>query len=459
MEDNKVNTIGKEFSMRELIKFVAAPVLSKLVISLLQTIDDSLFISRYCGKNALAAFTIALPWFMLMDAVIMVICAVSSHCSMLMGEKKDKQAKASFTSMVIFGLIIGCFFTLILSFFRNPILRFLGATDVLLPYVSTYMNISRFYIPLMIVANIFMRFYVVAGKPKVAVFSTFVQIFCNLFFDYLLIAKLNWGIVGAAYGNFAGNILLCLIGIIFYSNKNHEMHFVKPLNNPTPMLKHVWQLGRSQGLNSIAVSVSCFIANNILLNLGGETLVAGYAVVNNVQFMFMNAFFGLIASISPIVSYAYGEKNPEKLAKILKKEVILVESLSLIIALLIFLFKNGFIFLYFGNDTDETIRALASYGLNVVPYCYWVFSFNVMVQDCCIAVGNHRAATFLSIIENIVFANLTIILLPRIFGTNAIWYVFLVQELCTFVFAVYIAYINQDVYGYGKHGIATFMDR
>ena len=459
MDEKQTNTIGKEFSMKELIKFVAAPVLSKLVISLLQTIDDSLFISRYCGKNALAAFTIALPWFMFMDAVIMVICAVSSHCSMLMGEKKNDEAKSGFTSMVIIGFIIGCFFTVILSLFKVPILRFLGATDILLPYVSTYMNISRFYIPLMIVANLFMRFYVVAGKPKVAVFSTFVQIFCNLFFDYLLIAKLNWGIVGAAYGNFAGNILICLIGIIFYSNKKEEMHFAKPLTNPWSMLKHVWQLGRSQGLNSLAVSFNCFIVNYVLLHQGGETLVAGFAVVNNVQFMFMNAFFGLIASISPIVSFAYGERNPSKLSKILKKETILIEALSLFVAIFIFLFKNGFIFLYFGNGTDKEIMELASYGLNVVPFCYWVFSFNVMVQDCCIAVGNHRAAAFLSIIENIVFANLIILLLPRIFGTTAIWYTFLVQELCTFAFTLYVVYINKDVYGYGKEGIASFMER
>lgn len=459
MSETKTNTIGKEFSMSELIKFVAAPVLSKLFMSLLSTLDDSLFISRYCGQNALAAFTIALPWFMLIDAVVMVLCAVSSKCSMLMGERKNEEAKRSFTTMVIISFFVGCFFTIILSLFKIPILKFLGATDQLLPYVSTYMNVSRFYIPLLIIANMFNRFYTVAGKPKVAVLSTIIQITCNLFFDWLLIVRLGIGIVGAAYGNLVANILLVLIGIIFYSNKNHEMHFAKPLDNPLPLIKQVWKLGRSQGLTSLAVSLNCFIINYILLRTGGETLVAGYTIVNNVQFMFMNAFFGFIASVSPIVSYAYGERNPIKLSKIIKKATILIESLSLCVAIFIILCKNPIIYLYFGNSDNETIKQMASFGLSVIPFCYGIFSFNVMVQDFLIAVGNPRTSMFLSITENIVFGNIIAILLPLIFGQNGVWFMFLTTESLTLLITLYVVYKNKDVYGYGKQGIASFIER
>lgn len=459
MEDVKTNTIGKDYSMPDLIKFVAAPVVSKLFISLLSTLDDSLFISRYCGQNALAAFTIALPWFMFMDAVVMVLCVVSAKCSMLMGEHKNDEAKSSFTTMVIISLIVGCFFTIILSLFKIPILKFLGATDILLPYVSEYMNISRFYIPLLICANMFNRFYVIAGKPKVAVFSTIVQIFCNLFFDWLLIVRLGMGIVGAAYGNLVGNILMCLIGVIFYSNSKEEMHFAKPLSNPLPLLKDVWRLGRSQGLTSLSVSVNCFIINYILLKTGGETLVAGYTVVNNVQFMFMNAFFGFNGTVSPLVSYAYGERNAKKLSNIIKKATILTESLAVIVALFIFVFKKPILYLYFANNTDMVVQNMASYGLSVVPFCYAIFSFNILVQEFLIAVGNPKASMFLSALENIVFGNIIAILLPTIFGQNGVWFIFLVVESITLLFTLYVVYINKDVYGYGKEGIASFIER
>lgn len=458
MSEKKENTIGKMFTMPELMKFVAAPVISKLFFSLLQTIDDSLFISRYCGKNALAAFSIALPWFMIVDAFSMVICAVSSKCSMLMGEKKGDEAKSSFTSMVIIAFFVGCFFTLILTFFKIPILRFLGATDILIPYVSEYMNVSRFYMPLLLVGNLFARFYAVSGKPKVAMLSTIVQIACNLIADYTLIAKAGIGIVGAAWGNFAGNVLICLIGVIFYSNKNNEIHFAKPLDNPLPLVKDVWKLGRSQGLTSVSISFNTYITNYILMKIGGESLIAGYTIVNNVQFMFMNAFFGFISSVSPIASYAYGERNRDKLVNIIKKATILIQCLSICVALFIFLFKDGFIFMYFGEAGDEAIKEMALYGFNVVPFCYNVFSFNVLVQELLIAVGNHKTSAFLSVLQNIVFANIVTIALPMIFGEKAIWYLFLVSESITFIFTLLVVYKNKDVYGYGKTGIATFTE-
>lgn len=458
MAETKINTIGKEFTMKELIKFVAPPVLSKLFMSLLSTLDDSLFISRYCGENALAGFTIALPWFMFTDAVTMVIAAVSSKCSMLMGEKKNEEANRSFTTMIIIAILLGLLFSIVMSIFKEPILRLLGATDLIYPYISAYINIQRFYIPLVLLTNIFARFYTVAGKPKIGVYTSVIQISCNLFFDWLLIAKMGIGIVGAAYGNLAGFSLLTILGFVFFSNKNNEIHFAKPLDNPFPLIKTVWKLGRSQGLNSLAVSANCFIINYVLLKTGGETLVAGFTIVNNVQFMFMNAFFGLIASISPIVSYAYGEKNKVKLSKIVKKATILIEALSVIVAIFIFIAKNPIIYLYFGEGGQQLLKDMASYGLTIVPFCYGIFSFNVMVQDFLIAVGNHRVSAFLSIIENIVFANLIVIVLPLIFGVNGIWYTFLVQESLTLIFTLVVVVKNADVYGYGKHGIATALE-
>lgn len=458
MSEIKTNTIGKMFTMPELIKFVAAPVVSKLFMSLLSTIDDSLFISRYCGQNALAAFTIATPWFMIIDAVVMVICAVSSKCSMLMGEKKNDEANSSFTTMVLTSLVIGAFFTLILSLFKIPILKFLGATDELLPYISDYMNVSRFYIPLLIVTNMFGRFYVIAGKPKVSMITSMVQIACNLFFDWLLIAKMGIGIVGAAYGNLAGFVLLTIIGVVFYSNKNREIHFAKPLGNPKELYKSVWKLGRSQGLTSISISLNTFLTNTILLKTGGETLVAGYTVVSNVQFMFMNAFFGFIGSISPIASYAYGERNPEKLANICKKSTILIEGLSLVVSLFIVIFKNPILYLYFPTEESAMVKQMASTGLSVTPFVYFIFSFNILVQELLIAVGNHKTSAFLSILENIVFGNLATIILPLLFGQDGIWYMFIAGELVTFIITLYVVYLNKDVYGYGKDGVATFIN-
>ena len=77
---NQTNTIGKDYTTRELIRFVAPPVLAQFSMSLLSTLDDGLFLSRFVGTNALAAFSIAMPVFMLFMAISELFNGASVLC-------------------------------------------------------------------------------------------------------------------------------------------------------------------------------------------------------------------------------------------------------------------------------------------------------------------------------------------------------------------------------------------
>lgn len=459
MSETQTNTIGKEFTFAELMKFVAPPVVTRLFVSLLSTLDDSLFVSRYCGQNALAAFSIALPWFMFVEALGMMVSSISIICSIKMGEKKNEEAKSDFTTMVLVALGIGAILTLILSLFLDKILLFLGETELLMPYAKTYMNVSRFYVPLILTSYIFSSFYVIAGKPRWAMYSQLINILCQFFFDYLFIVRLDTGIVGAAYANLIGSIFVNILAFIFFSNKEREIHFTKPHKDIWGLLKKVMVYGRMQFFTSMAISLSSYINNQVQLGIGGEEVVAAFTIVSNVTFMFMNSFFGLIGSTSPIASYAYGERNAKKLSRICKQTVVLVTILMCIIILIIVSGKNLIINLYLTESSSEKVRQMASLGLSIYPMALLFFGYNVLVEDFSNALGLHKTSLFLSTMENVVFQNSAAILLPYIFGLNGVWYVFLVTEVLTFFITVVIVYINKDVYGYGKEGIATFVNK
>ena len=442
---SEVNTIGRDFTLPELVKFVAPPILTRLFVSLLQTLDDSLFVSRFCGPNALAAFSVAMPWFMLIDSIGMLTGAISIVCSIKLGEKKQEEAKSDFTTMclVVFG--IGLVFTGILLFFLKDILILLGETEVLLPHAMAFMKVSRFYIPLLLVSYILNSFYIIAGKPKWSMYSSAVNTFCQLFFDWLFIVKLNTGIVGCAYANLIGNLLVTAMALVFYSNKEREIHFVAPRSEVWPLVKTVFKYGRVQFVTSLAISLSSYISNQIHLSLGGETIVAAYTIASNVCFMFMNSFFGLVSSVSPIFGYAYGEKNQAKIAKVCRQSVILVSILILILITILIGGKELFLSLYLSEGSSETIRELARKGLGIYPFSF-LFGYNVLVQEFSNVAGRHKASVFLSITENVILQNLCVLILPRIFGLGGVWFVFLTAEFLTFFFTVYVVYRNRDVF-------------
>ena len=458
MSETKTNTIGKEFTLTGLIGFVAAPVVTRLIISLLSTLDDALFVSRYCGQNALAAFSVAMPWFMFVDALGMLMSSVSTVCSIKMGQKKNEEAKSDFTTMVIVAFGVGLLMTLFLVFFIDDVLLLLGETSVLFPYAKAFMRISRFYIPLILVKYILNSFYVVAGKPKCSMIASLIDTFCQFFFDYYFIVRKNTGIVGCAYANLIGNICVILFGLFFYSDPEHEISFAKPHKQILPLLKQILRYGRMQFITSLAISLSSYISNRIELKIGGEEIVAAVTIVGNVTFLFMNSFFGLVGSLSPIISYAYGEKNAKKLARIWRQALILTSGLIVIIISIIFFGRTLFLRLYLTENGSESLRQMANHGLTIYPMALFVFGYNVFVQEFMNVVGNNRASLFLSVLENIIFNNLFVIVLPLWIGLDGVWYSFLASEIVTFFFTLYVVYQNQDVYGYGKNGIATFVN-
>ena len=459
MSEMQTSTIGKEFTLPELIKFVAPPVVTRLLVSLLSTLDDALFVSRYCGQNALAAFSIAFPWFMMIEAIGFMISSVSVLCSIKMGEKKNEEAKSDFTTAILIAFTTGCCMTLFLAFFLEDVLLFLGETPSLLPYAKTYMTVSKFYIPLLMVNFIFNSFYVVAGKPKCSMISSGINTFCQFTLDYLFIVRCHMGIVGAAYANLIGNTCVLLFGLFFYSNPNREICLTKPHSQILTLMKQIFKYGKMTFITSLTISISGYIGNHVELRVGGEMFVAAYTIVNNVTFMLMNSYFGLVGSTSPIASYAYGEKNERKLSRIIKQTLILTTGLMLILISVIFFGKGFVIELYLGNAGSDLVRQMAYKGFTIYPLALIFFGYNVFVQEFMNAVGNTRTSLTLSILENMVFNNLCMLLLPLIFGTDGIWYTFAASEMITFIFTAVAAYQFRDVYGYGKSGIATFVEQ
>ncbi|MDO4197740.1 MAG: MATE family efflux transporter [Erysipelotrichaceae bacterium] len=456
--DENINTIGKDFTLTQLIAFTAGPVFTNLLVSVLQTLDDSLFISRYCGQDALAAFSVSFPFFMLMDAIGMVLSAVSVGCSIKMGQKKNDEANSDFTTVTIITFLSGLAFSIILFFFGEPILRLMGETDILMPYALTYVRISLYTLPLLMTGYVFSRFYVIAGKPQYAVITTAMATFINLFFDWLFIVVMKMGIAGTALANSINYVTVFVFSMFVFANPKQEVHFVKPESKIWPLLKSTFLYGRSQFITSLSISVNGFIANNVQLALGGEVFVAAYTIVTNVQWLFMNSYFAFLGTVSPIVSYAYGEKNAPKLSKTFRQIFILVTLLMIMIVIIFVSGKDLIMLLYLTEESNPAIRDIINYGVKIVPYGFLFFGYNVMVQELATSVGNTKTSMILSMIQHILVQNVLMLAIPYIFGVNGIWFVFTVTQIITLFFSLYVINAYKDVYGYGRSGIATFVN-
>ncbi|MBR5501420.1 MAG: hypothetical protein IKV55_00135, partial [Oscillospiraceae bacterium] len=198
----------------------------------------------------------------------------------------------------------------------------------------------------------------------------------------------------------------------------------------------------------------------VLLSVGGETAVSSYSIVNNIQFMFMSAFFGLYGAVCPLASYAFGEKNGKKLGRVIKQAVVLTALLALLIISLYLCGRNAVTALYVGGENaDPEMRQMIKDGLTVAPLGFAFFGFVVLAEHLFGAIQNTRAAAVVTAAESLVFSNISMLTLPRIFGIWGAWWHFTAHQFCAFLVALYYFFKHRNDYGYGKSGRADLLEK
>ena len=211
-----VNKIGRNFSFWQLIRFVLPTMATQLFLSIFKTVDDGLFVSNYVGKNALAAINIIFPLTMLMDGIIFVFASGGSAvCAHRMGQGKQEEAKRCFSNVVVMTLLFSVGIAGLALLFQKPLLRLLGATDLLMADCVTYSTLIWTANGITMVGPIFDYFYGTAGKPVMSVISSVVNGAVNIVFDLLFIVELRLGVLGAALATTIGNLVFSGIGVIF----------------------------------------------------------------------------------------------------------------------------------------------------------------------------------------------------------------------------------------------------
>ena len=419
MSQKDTKTIGKDYTLGGLLKFALPAVLNEFMFNLLYTLDDGLFITRYVGTTAVAVLV-----------------------ARKMGEKKDEEASGDFTAIVLFTLGIGLILSLLEFLFRNQIPLWLGSNEAIYPYAKTFLSINCFY----------------AGSPKMELFSTLMNVGSNLLFDWYFVVYKGVGMAGAAYANLIANLINVSIAVIFYSGKKCEVGFAKPSKNLAALLKEGCRYGLPSFFSALSVGVGSLIANYAILYFGDENYLAAYTIVNNISFTFMAGYFGLFSATGPLLSYAYGEKNVAKLQR-LYKQIVIATGLLVIVSIAMFYILGDPIAVLFTGKAAASIKDLIVYGLRISPFGFPFFGYNVAARMSFSALGNFRSSSFITIMQEIVFSNLTIIVLPLLFGIKGIWFAFVSANILTLFVTAIVVYLNRDNYGYGKSGLALLVNR
>ena len=459
MENENINKIGQDFSTFGLFIFTLPSFFMNVFTQIFKSLDDALFVSRYVGEKALAALNLLSPINCLHLGISHLFSLGSANISArLMGEGKQNEAKQVFTRVVISAGIFGIIFALLLNIFPKQLLTLLGADETLIGYDFYVLKIVYGIAPITLINSVFSAYFSTSGKTNMGMICSIANGFTNIFLDIILVAQLRLGVIGTCLATAIGELIVFIIGLCFFCNKKHEIHFVKPDGKYLETCLESASYALPQFINSISIGIVSLFTNHLLLSMIGSDGVAANAVISDVRSIITSGLIGVSTSCGPIVAYNYGNRNPVKLKKVLISllQIWLIGSILLVSIGLIF--KKPLINIYMSENSSDYFYELALFGFMIETFSVPFTSGCVAISRIFIALNNKKAAAFLSISRNLVFRVIVLLTLPKIFGDIGIFLSIPIGEAISFILGITLLYINRDNYGYGRSGIANLIN-
>ncbi len=315
---------------RAVISNIVPSIVSMMMV-LVYNLADTFFIGQTRDAYMVAAVSIATPAFLLFMAVGMLFgIGGTSLISRMLGEGNSLRAKHTSAFCFWTGLSIGVIAMIFIWMFASPICRAIGASDDTLGYTAEYLNIVAAGIPFLIVSNSFSNIIRAEGNAKTAMMGMIIGNMANIVLDPIMILGFQWNVAGAAIATVIGNVVAAL----FYLRHLLSSRTLLSIRPKDYMAKNgiaagVFAIGVPASLNSILMSTSNIITNNIMSEYGDMT-VAGLGVAMKVNMIVVMLLIGLGSGIQPLLGYCFGAGNQKRYTDVLKFSICLALSLSLI---------------------------------------------------------------------------------------------------------------------------------
>lgn len=400
--------------MTKLILRLSAPTIVSMLVSSIYNMADTFFVSQL-GTSASAAVGVVFPLTAILQAVGFTIgSGAGSRISIYLGEEKSEEADKVASSAVFASVISGIILALLCKLFMAPILRFVGATETILPYAESYADYILVGFPIMCASFVMNHLLRCQGKTTLSMIGLSAGGILNIILDPIFIFTFNMGIAGAAVATILSQAVSLILLLVFIMGKYSVMKIgVNKISWKFDVYSVIIRIGAPsffrQGLASIASS----LLNNRAA-VFGDSAVAAFSIVGKVSFIIMALMLGVGQGFQPVVGYNYGARNYNRVRSAYKVTMMIGCAIMTVAAIICFIFAPGIMAL-FRPDDPEVIK-IGTFVLRlqsvVLPLMSVTVSTNMLHQS----LAKNKEATFLALTRQGLYFIPLIIILPSLMG-------------------------------------------
>ena len=210
------------------------------------------------------------------------------------------------------------FLMLIGIVFSKPLLVLFGASPNALTYARPYIVIYLLGTLPAMVSTGMNPFINAQGYSTTGMFSVTIGAVANIILDPLFIFVFGLGVNGAAIATVISQILSAVFVFYFLRKKAeikvrllHKNEFSSFIS----IAKNIITLGTAGFIMQLTNSLVSICCNNVLYVTGGDVYISVMTIISSVRQMVETPIYAITEGSSPIISYNYGARRPERVKK------------------------------------------------------------------------------------------------------------------------------------------------
>lgn len=413
---------------------LALPMAMGMLVNGLYAIVDAIFIAHYAGVLAFAAVSAVFPLYIALIALATMISnGTSIRLSQAYGEDDKKKANQTLSAALVLILCFSLVTALIGFTSVDGILCSLGLTVTLQADAHTYLSLILIGASVIFYLSLAVDYLKAKQDGKSLLITILIGAALNLLLDYLLIAHFQLGVRGAALAT-----LLAQAGALLYALK-----CIRAANFSVASSCGGAPLSSVQGLSDemrkiivtgLPVFITYFGAAMVMMTVNytlalyaaSEHSFALYGAIGRISTFIILPLMALTQASQTLVAFHFGAKRIQALTHLAKAGYLTAFVYLTLIWLAIWTQPAAVLGVFLDVETltphDSAVLRLVLLALPLSA----ISSMSVSLLQACnmstwaslIAIGK----LYLLLIPGVVIA-------AKIWGLNAIWYVFPIAEV------------------------------
>lgn len=436
-------------------RYLAAASGSALVASIFGMVD-AITVGKYHGPSGTAALAVFSPfWTIVYSLGLLAGIGSSVLFANNRGKGDEKNAQEYFTVSIFYGTILSIAAMIGIGFFNEPLFRFFGADNTLLPLAQSYLAPIKIALPCCVFSNILSAWLRNDGNPVLATTAVMTGGVFNAFGDYFFVFAMDMGIFGAGLATAVGLTISVLMMLTHFVSKKNTLHFIKP----TAVLRKVENIsltGFPTAINDLAMGIFTMLFNRQIMKYLGVEALAVYGVIVQVAAFAQCCAYGAGQAAQPIISQNFGAGHCSRIKECLKYGLHTCAAFGIFWTAITMFVPDLLVYIFM--TPTEAVLKIAPGIIRAYGTSFLLLPINLFATYYFQAIMKAKISLASSLARSAFISGVMITVMPLIAGVNAIWYAMLVTEVLVAVFNIhYMVRCTRELKAEDIHTISNFL--